>query len=174
MSSQKSKKSQTKKNPKNTQKEEIYVGDQENNIKLIKRTLENNTHLVLEDTRLKNITSWRKSEKKFLQNLIFNILTCGLLHLISLYYPKLYLKLYCNPWPPKECDYFLVESIYGQFTLCSKIHKKCKNTQNISFNSDINKENIIPSSLISYNNKMWHYLTKNLTYSFKYKSVTYK
>ena len=174
MSSQKSKKSQTKKNTKNTQKEEIYVGNQENNIKLIKRTLENNTHLVLEDTRLKNITSWRKSEKKFLQNLIFNILTFGLLHLISLYYPKLYLKLYCNPWPPKECDYFLVESIYGQYTLCSKIHKKCKNTQNISFNSDINKENIIPSSLISYNNKMWHYLTKNLTYSFKYKSVTYE
>ena len=174
MSSQKSKKSQIKKNQKNIQKEEINVDNQENKIKLFKRTLENNTHIVLEDTRLKNITSWRKSKKKFLQNLIFNILTFGMLHIISLYFPKLYLKLYCNPWPPQECDYFLIESIYGKFTLCSKIHKKSKNPQSISFNADITKENIISTSLINYNNKNGHYLTKNLTYSFKYKSVTYE
>ena len=174
MSSQKSKRSQPKKIHKNFRKEEIYVDNQENKIKIIKRTLENNTHLVLEDTRLKNITSWRKSEKKFFQNLIFNILSFGILHIISLYYPKLYLKLYCNPWPPKECDFFLVESIYGNFTLCSKIHKKSKNAQDISFNTDITKQNIISSSLINYNNKMGNYLTKNLTYSFKYKSVTYE
>ena len=79
---------------------------------------------------MKRITSWRKSKAKFLNNLIYNILTFGILHLFSLHYPNLYIKLYCNPWPAKECDYFLVENIYGQLTLCLKIHKK------------INKKNI--------------------------------
>ena len=174
MSSQKSQKSKKNKNTKIDFKEAINIDNQENQIKLIKRTLDNNTHLVLEDTKIKNITSWRKSEKKFLQNLIFNILSFGLLHLISLYQPKLYLKLYCNPWPPKECDFFLVENIYGQFTLCPKIHKKRKNTHNESLNSEVTKDNIISSTLINYNNKIENYITKNLTYSFKYKSVTYE
>ena len=92
-------------------KEEINIDNQENNIKIIRRTLENNTHIVIEDTKLKNVTSWRKSETKFFKNLIFSILSFGILHLISLFKPKLYLKLYCNPWPPKVCDYFLVENI---------------------------------------------------------------
>ena len=174
MSSQKLHKNKKIKNSKTDLKDKINIDKEENKIKLIRRTLENNTHIVLEDTRLKNITSWRKSEKKFLQNLIFNILSLGLVHLISLYYPKLYLKLYCNPWPPKECDFFLVENIYGHFTLCSKIHKKRKNDHNSSFNSGISKENIINSTLINYNNKTENYIIKNLTYSFKYKSVTYE
>ena len=174
MSSQKSQKNKKNKNSKTDLKEKTNIDNQENKIKLIKRTLENNTHIVLEDTRLKSITSWRKSETKFLQHLVFNILSFGLLHLISLYHPKLYLKLYCNPWPPKECDFFLVENIYGQFTLCSKIHKKRKNPHNISFNNGTIKENIISSPLINYNNKIDNYITKNLTYSFKYKSVTYE
>ena len=174
MSSQKLHKYKKNQKPKNDSQEKINIDNQENNIKLIKRTLENNTHIVLEDSKLKNITSWRKSEKKFLQNLIFNILSLGILHLISLYHPKLYLKLYCNPWPPKECDFFLVENIYGQFTLCSKIHKKRKNINDTSFNNGISKENIISSSLINYNNKNENYIIRNLTYSFKYKSVTYE
>ena len=173
MSSKKSRKSKINKNSKSEFKEEITVDNQENKIKLIKRTLENNTHIVIEDTRLKSITSWRKSEKKFFQNLVFNLLSFGILHVISLYYPKLYLKLYCNPWPPKECDFFLVENIYGNFTLCSKIHKKSKNNNNYSFNTEISKNNII-SSTINYSNKMDHYLIRNLTYSFKYKSVLYE
>ena len=174
MSSQKPQKSKKNKISKTDFKEKINVDNQENKIKLIKRTLENNTHIVLEDTRLKNITSWRKSEKKFLQNLIFNILSLGILHIISLFHPKLYLKLYCHPWPPKECDFFLVENIYGQFTLCSKIHKKRKNLNNTSFNNGNSKENMLSSSLINYNNKNENYITRNLTYSFKYKSVTYE
>ena len=175
MSSQKSQKNKKNKNSKTDIKEKSNIDNQENKIKLIKRTLENNTHIVLEDTRLKSITSWRKSEKKFFQHLVFNILSFGLLHLISLYHPKLYLKLYCNPWPPKECDFFLVENIYGQFTLCSKIHKKRKNPQGVSFNNGGTiKENIISPSLINYNNKIDNYITRNLTYSFKYKSVTYE
>ena len=162
------------KNSKAKLKEKINIDKEENKIKLIRRKLKNNTHIVLEDTRLKNITSWRKSKKKFLQNLIFNILSLGLIHIISLYYPKLYLKLYCNPWPPKECDFFLVENIYGHFTLCTKIHKKKKNSHNSSFNNEITKENIINSTLINYNNKKENYIIRNLTYSFKYKSVTYE
>ena len=146
----------------------------ENNIKFIRRTLENNTHTVFEDTKFKSITSWRKSQKKFLQNFIFNILSFGLLHIISLHYPKLYIKLYCNPWPPKECDFFLIENIYGQFTLCTKIYKKSKNNNNSYFNSDIIKENTISSNMINYKNKIEYYLLKNLTYSFKYKSITYE
>ena len=62
-----------------------------NEIKIIKRTLDNNTHLVLEDTKLKRITSWRKSEIKFKKNLIFNILSFGILHIISLIYPNIYI-----------------------------------------------------------------------------------
>ena len=154
-------------------KEEIKNDNHQNKIKLIKRTLENNTHEVIEDTKLKNITTWRKSEAKFLQNLIFNILTLGILHVISLFYPNLYLKLYCNPWPPKECDFFLVENIYGEFTLCSKIHKKAKNNHN-NYNSDISKEKIMSSTFINYNSHSDNYFTRNLTYSFKYKSVTYE
>ena len=173
MSSQKSRKSKPNKNSKQKIKEEITVDNQENKIKLIRRTLENNTHIVIEDTRLKSITSWRKSEKKFFQNLVFNLLSFGILHIISLHYPKLYLKLYCNPWPPKECDFFLVENIYGNYTLCAKIHKKSKNNNNLSFNTEISKDNIISSSL-NYSNKTEHYLIRNLTYSFKYKSVVYE
>ena len=173
MSNQESVKDKININSKRENKDEINVDNQENQIKLIKRTLENNTHVVIEDTKLKNITSWRKSQTKFLQNLIFNILSFGILHIISLHYPKLYLKLYCNPWPPKECDFFLVENIYGQFTLCEKIHKKSKNTH-MSFISDATKDNMTSPSLINFNNKIEHYLTKNLTYSFKYKSMTYE
>ena len=121
----------------------------QNKINIFKRTLENNTHEVIEDYKLKNITSWRKSETKFFKNLIYNILSFGILHIISLFYPNLYLKLYCNPRPPKECDYFLVENIYGEFTLCTKIYKKSKNKNNYCYNSDTSKEKIISSSSVN-------------------------
>ena len=137
-----------------------------NEIKIIKRTLENNTHEVLEDKRLKSITSWRKSKTKFYKILIFNILTFGILHWISLHYPNLYIKLYCNPWPAKECDFFLVENIYGQFTLCIKNHKKQKESKYIT-NRDESEEKIFSTSL---NNN----ISNNLTYSFKYKSMIYE
>lgn len=154
-------------------KEEIKI-ENENNIKFIRRTIENNTHEVLEDIKLKSITSWRRSKTKFLKNLIYNILTFGILHIISLFKPNLYLKLYCYPWPAKECDFFLVENIYGELTLCTKIHKKAKNNNDINFSTDLSKDNIVSSSIINHNNKFDNYLIKNLTYSFKYKSVTYE
>ena len=143
----------------------------DNKIQIIKRTLNNNTHEVIQDIKIKNITSWRKSKKKFLNNLIYNILSFGILHLISLYCPNLYIKLYCYQRPPKECDYFLVENIYGYFTLCLKIHKKDRN--NIKFNSDTAKDNMISSSN-NLNISQEYNITKNLTYSFKYKSTIYE
>ena len=158
---------------KNINKEEVKI-ENENSIKFIRRTIENNTHEVFEDIKLKSITSWRKSKTKFFKNLIYNILTFGILHIISLFKPNLYLKLYCYPWPAKECDFFLVENIYGELTLCTKIYKKAKNNNDINFSSDLSKDNIVSSSIINHNNKFENYLTRNLTYSFKYKSVTYE
>ena len=143
-----------------------------NEIKLIQRTIVNNTHEVLEDKRIKSITSWRKSKSKFYKNLIFNILSFGILHLISLKYPYLYIKLYCNPWPAKECDFFLVENIYGHYTLCVKNYKKSK-TNNFPINSDLKEEKTISSPLINHN-KSKYSLSKNITYSFKYNSMNYE
>jgi cation-transporting ATPase 13A3/4/5 len=143
-----------------------------NEIKLIQRTIVNNTHEVLEDKRIKSITSWRKSKKKFYKNLIFNILSLGILHLISLHYPYLYIKLYCNPWPAKECDFFLVENIYGQYTLCVKKYKKSK-TNDFSINSDLIEKKAISSSII-IENKSKYSIVKNLTYIFKYNSMNYE
>ena len=160
--------------PNKTKKTYEKRDQKENNeIDIIIRTIENNTHEVLSDTKIKGITSWRKSHKKFLNNLKYNILTFGILHLISLYFPNLYIKLYCNPWQANECDYFLIENIYGKFTLCEKIHKKFNN--NIKYmNSYSTKQNVISSSNIS-NSKLEKYnLSQNLTYSFKYKSNTYE
>ena len=155
-------------------KEEFKNEEDEYNIKIFRRTLENFTHEVMEDSKIKKVTSWRKSKKKFFQSLILNIFTFGILHIFSLFYPNLYIKLYCNPRKPKECDFFLVEDIYGNLTLCEKIFKKDKTQNNINFSSDSSKEAIISSSLSNYTGKLRQNLTKNLTYSFKYKSITYE
>ena len=95
-----------------------------NEIELRRRTLDNNTHEVIEDLKLKRITSWRRSHQKFIKSLVYNILTCGILHIVSLFYPTLFVKLYCNPSLASESDYFLVENIYGKYTLCLNIIKK--------------------------------------------------
>lgn len=161
--------------PKKDEKLKINKNESEmkfNELKVFKRTIENNTHEVFLDAKLKSITSWRKSNSKFLKSLTLNILSLGIIHIISLYYPNLYIKLYCNPWPANECDFFLVENIYGKFTLCTKIHKKNKNKTNNN-NSDISKKDIHSSS-ININKKLDYYFTKNLTYSFVYKSMTYE
>ena len=34
-------------------------------IQIIKRNLNNNTHEVIQDLKIKNVTSWRKSKKNF-------------------------------------------------------------------------------------------------------------
>ena len=160
----KRKRKQKNKNENNTDKISFS-----NEIKLIRRTLENNTHEVYEDLNIKRITSWRKTQKKFMKNLIYNILSFGLLHLISLFHPRLYIKLYCNPSPAKECDYFLIENIYGEAILCPILKKRGKYIENdLSFrdkNNFINNNNIKSE----YNNNL-----NNLKYGFEYKSVAYE
>ena len=138
-----------------------------NEIKIITRTLENNTHEVIEDAKLKRITSWRKSEIKFKKSLILNIITFGIVHIISLFYPNIYIKLYCIPSPVKECDFFLVENIYGKLTLCERIYKKNKNNNNTI------KEKV---SQLNINNNKFAYndIIKNVTYSFEYNSCFYE
>ena len=150
---------------------ELNDSSEVNEIEFIKRTIENNTHEVLADSKIKRITSWRKSFNKFKKNLIFNILSFGILHLVSLFFPNIYIKLYCVPWPAKECDFFLVENIYGKLTLCEKIYKKDKNINNIDY--DINKGSI---RQINNNNIKSEYtnLIKHVTYSFEYKSCIYE
>ena len=104
-----------------------------NEIDIRRRTLDNNTHEVIEDTKIKRVTSWRKSQAKFFKSMVYNILSFGILHIVSLFHPNLFIKLYCNPSPAAECDYFLVENIYGKLTLCSNIfHKKKKNKSNLT------------------------------------------
>ena len=136
-----------------------------NEIKLIRRNLENNTYEVYEEQKIKRITSWRKSQSKFCKNLIYNILTFGILHIISLFYPRLYVKLYCNPWQAKESDYFLVEDINGDATLCPIQRKKDKSIKNYSNN----KKNLIDDNSINikYNNNFSKYF-------FEYKSITFE
>ena len=146
--------------------EDIY------NIKIFRRTTENYTHDVVEDTKIKKVTSWRKSKTKFLQSLIINILSLGITHILSLFYPNLYIKLYCNKRNPKECDFFLVEDIYGNLTLCKKIYKKDKGQNTISSNNL--KDASLSSSLSNFNDKLKKDITKNLTYSFEYKSIIYE
>ena len=112
-------------------------------IKLIRRTLDNNTHVVYEDFKIKKITAWRKSKSKFLHSLLYNILSLGILHLISLFYPRLYIKLYCESCQVKECNYFLVENIYDEVILC-QIQKKKTNYNGYDFSFIGGDNNYIP------------------------------
>ena len=137
-----------------------------NEIELRRRTLDNNTHEVIEDLKLKRITSWRRSHQKFIKSLVYNILTCGILHIVSLFHPTLFVKLYCNPSVASESDYFLVENIYGKYTLCLNIIKK-KYKKRSSIEQE--KDNISSASEIKS-----EYLPRNLAYSFKYKSMVYE
>ena len=127
-------------------------------ITLIPRTLKNFTHFSVIDSSIKNITSWRRSKTKFRINLIFNILSFGFLHLISLFYPKLYLKLYCKSCNPINSDFFLVEDIYGSSKLCNSIIRKI-NVKTLSISSRILQNNISP--------------THSQTISFIYNYTTY-
>ena len=97
-----------------------------------KRTSFNYTHTVNIDSQINSITCWRKSKIKFNISLIKNIFSLGILHIISLFYPKLYIKLYCKSCPPKESDYFLIEEINGNYSLCKSIHKRARQINSLS------------------------------------------
>ena len=126
-------------------------------IEIIRRTNKNYTHIVNIDANIISITTWRKSKLKFRLNLITNILTLGILHIISLFHPKLYLKIYCKESLPKNSDFFLVEDIYKNYTLCKTIYtKSSKRKLSYSSNSQNEEKKI------------------NLTISFIYNSMHYK
>lgn len=126
-------------------------------IKVKKRTNENYTHIVNIDSKIVSVTTWRKSKMKFRLYLILNFFTLGLLHIISLFIPKLYLKIYCNQSLPTNSDFFLIEDVYNNFTLCKTIYKKSSNAK-MSNNNDHNNDK---------NND-------NITILFEYKSTKYK
>ena len=162
-----------------------------NEIKFVKRTIDNYTHDDISDKKIKKITSWRKSKKKFLSVLIINILSLGLLHLMSKCFPKLYLKLYCNICSPKNSDFFLVEDIYGKCQLCqtqkSKKNLVKNNLQNNSLEESSKAYMCLYSSwnlqklninFINNNSSAQNYQYINITnsqiISFIYKSKLYE
>ena len=126
-------------------------------IEIRRRTNENYTHTVGIDAKIISVTTWRKSKLKFRLNLITNILTLGILHIYSLFNPKLYLKIYCKQSLPRNSDYFLVEDIYKNFTLCKTIYSKSsKRKMSYASNSQNNRKN------------------NNLSISFMYNAVKYQ
>ena len=171
----------------NNKKNEEITNDN-NEINFIKRTINNYTHDDISDKKIKKITTWRKSKKKFLSVLFLNLFTLGILHLISKRYPKLYLKLYCNICSPQNSDFFLVEDIYGQYKLCqTKKQKKnisIKDFQNIgleesskaymclfpSWNKNFNLTNDDPHGQSEQN----IYIHNNPIISFTYNSKVYE
>ena len=112
----------------NIKSSKIFTNDI-NGINVLKRTIDNYTHEDISDKKIKQITSYRKSQRQFLSILIFNILTLGLLHFISKCYPKLYLKLYCKKCSPKNSDFFLIEDLYGNCSLCQTHKVKKSNSK---------------------------------------------
>lgn len=126
-------------------KKEIYIKEKNTSkIRIKKRTKQNYTHIVNIDAKIITITTWRKSKLKFRLNLIINFMTLGIFHIISLFIPKLYIKIYCKQSLPTNSDFFLIEDIYNNFTLCKTIYNKSSkrkmsnnsNTQNYSKNND--------------------------------------
>ena len=88
-------------------KGKIFLNEKnDSKIEIQRRTNKNYTHMVNIDSKIVSITAWRNSKLKFRLNLITNILTLGILHIFSLFNPKLYIKLYCKESLPKNSDFF--------------------------------------------------------------------
>jgi hypothetical protein len=115
----------------------------ENEVKLFRRTKENYTHEVLKDRNIKEITTWKRTKTKICYCIFYNILTCGIISIISKYRPLLFIKLYCTSSIPEEADYFLVKDIYGEYKLCKKEIKRNKYiSSNWEISEDLSKEYI--------------------------------
>ena len=109
----------------------------ENEVELYRRTKENYTHEVLKDRNIKEITTWKRTKTKLCYCIFYNILTCGIISIISKYRPLLFIKLYCTSSIPEEADYFLVKDIYGEYKLCKK---EIKRNKYISSNWEISED----------------------------------
>ena len=101
----------------------------ENEIELIRRTKDNYTHNVFEDLIIEEITAWKTSQKKLRNYYLYNILSFGIIYIVTKFRPLLSVKLYCLPSTPKDADYFLVKNIYGEYNLCAKQNKKVMQIQ---------------------------------------------
>ncbi len=127
----------------------------ENEIELIKRTKDNYTHEVIHDKFIEEITTWKTSKKKLGHYYLYNILTCGIINLITRYKPLLFIKLYYIPCVPKEADYFLVKDIYNEYTLCIKEIKRNNQNQyqsNMTINEDLSNEQVLGVTTNNKNN----------------------
>ena len=143
----------------------------ENEIELIRRTKDNYTHEVVQDINIEEITTWKTSEKKLGHYYLYNILSLGIVHILSKYNPLLFLKLKCIPSVPKEAEYFLVKDIYGEYQLCNKETKRNnQNHSNGNISDDISNENILGITTnnsgnlsnhvigFNYNSKFYEYI----------------
>ena len=92
-------------------------------ISLEKRSNENNTHENIVDDSIKEITCYKLSLKKRLLSLLLEILTLGILFIISYLSVKVYLYLNCIPSEASDCDYFLVIDSDKNFNLCKTNRK---------------------------------------------------
>ena len=125
----------------------------ENEIEILRRTKENYTHEVIQDKIIVEITSWKTSEKKLGKYYFYNILTCGIVHIIAKYKPLFFIKLHCIPCIPKEADYFLIKDIYGEYKLCIKEYKRYNSIKpNINSVDDFNNQHIIGITTNNTNN----------------------
>ena len=116
----------------------------ENEIELVRRTKDNYTHDVIQDLYIEEITTWKTSKKKLGNYYLYNILSCGIVHLLSKYNPLLFIKLYCTPSIPKEAEYFLVKDKYGRYHLCIKENKRNNpSALNDNISDDISNEVIL-------------------------------
>ena len=116
----------------------------ENEIELIRRTKDNYTHNVFEDLIIEEITTWKTSQKKIGNYYLYNILSFGIIYIVTKFKPLLFIKLYCIPSAPKEAEYFLVKNIYGEYKLCIKQNKKIIQMQdNHNISEDISNQHIL-------------------------------
>ena len=134
-------------------------------IRVIKRTKDIFSHDSFIDDSIINVTSWRKSKTKFRYVLVFNILSFGILHILSTMYPTIYLKLYCKPSLPLKSDFFLIENKFGKKILCSLLIKKVKSKTNKISNNKLNNninQSIIYNQIIflEYNHTKYKYNEK--------------
>ena len=140
-------------------KGQIFLNEKnDSKIEIQRRTNKNYTHMVNIDAKIVSITAWRNSKLKFRLNLITNILTLGIVHIISLFNPKLYIKLYCKESLPKNSDFFLIEDIYNNYTLCKTIYRKSsKKKISLNSNTQSNEKRINISILFEYNSIKYKY-----------------
>ena len=125
----------------------------ENEVELFRRTKENYTHEVIKDRNIKEITTWKRTKTKLCYCIFYNILTCGIISIISKYRPLLFIKLYCTSSIPEEADYFLVKDIYGEYKLCKKEIKRNKYiSSNWEISEDLTQE-YIPGIISNNKNK---------------------